>query len=65
MTFNVYAITMIGHRDGGATVTAENQNNGAVIVERDFDDLDDALTYGNTIAGNVRRRVVRFWEVAA
>ena len=65
MSLIAYTVVMVGHRDGGATVTAENSNSGAVVVERDFDDLDDALTYGNAMAANIRRRVVQFWKVEA
>lgn len=63
MSLIAYAVVMVGHRDGGATVTVENTNNGAVVVERELDDLDDALTFGNAMAANIRQRVAQFWEV--
>ena len=63
ITLWVFAVVMTGHVDGGATVQVTNETKGTEYLEQEFDDLDDALTYGNTVAANIRRRKAKFWEV--
>jgi len=63
ITLWVFSVVMTGHIDGGATVEVTNETKGTTYPERECADLDDALTYGNTVAANIRRRKAKFWEV--